>query len=86
MKWIALGLIRLYQRTLSPDHGFFRTLHPYGYCRFSPTCSQYGYLSIERFGVVRGSVITIWRILRCNPWSAGGIDAVPEKHTPCTKC
>ncbi len=66
--------IRLYQKTLSPDHGFLKHWYPYGYCKYTPTCSQYGYESIKKFGVVKGSMKTIWRILRCNPWSHGGLD------------
>jgi putative membrane protein insertion efficiency factor len=67
-----LALIRLYQMTLSkalPDNT----------CRFYPTCSHYGYTSIYRFGVIRGSLMATWRVLRCNPFNAGGFDPVPEK-------
>jgi len=78
MTWLALRLIRLYQKTLSPDTGWFRSLYPHGYCRFQPTCSQYTYEAIERFGVIRGSWLGFRRILRCNPWNAGGIDPVPR--------
>ena len=69
-----LWLIRLYQKTLSPDHGFFKFLHPQGYCRYYPTCSQYGYDVIKNRGIFVGSFKAVWRILRCNPWSKGGID------------
>ena len=48
-------------------------------CRFNPTCSNYGIEAISRFGAFKGSILTIKRILRCNPWSLGGIDPVPEK-------
>ncbi len=69
-----LWLILLYQRTLSPDHGWFKDSHPYGYCRFYPTCSQYGYEIIKKRGLLVGVPLTIWRILRCNPWNKGGMD------------
>jgi putative membrane protein insertion efficiency factor len=70
----ALLLIRLYQKTLSPDHSWLKRFHPYGYCRFYPTCSQYGYEVIQKRGLIRGVPRTIWRIFRCNPWNQGGID------------
>jgi putative membrane protein insertion efficiency factor len=69
MKWLALRLIRLYQRTLSV------ALPPS--CRFVPSCSQYGYEAIEKYGVFKGSLMAGWRILRCNPFSKGGYDPVP---------
>lgn len=75
-----LQLIRLYQRTLSPDHGWFKYRHPLGYCRFYPSCSQYAYDAIDRHGILRGGVLSLRRILRCNPFTRGGIDEVP--HDP----
>ncbi len=66
--------IRAYQYTLSPDHGWPRHLYPHGYCRFHPTCSEYGVMTIQKRGLFIGSVVVAWRILRCNPWSKGGID------------
>lgn len=74
-----LFLIRVYQVTLSFDHGPLKRFAPGGYCRFRPSCSQYTYEAIERYGVVRGLSLGTWRILRCNPWSAGGDDPVPEQ-------
>ncbi|MBQ8160168.1 MAG: membrane protein insertion efficiency factor YidD [Clostridia bacterium] len=47
-------------------------------CRFIPTCSEYAYTAIERFGVLRGGRMALWRLLRCNPFSQGGYDPVPE--------
>ena len=70
MKWLALGCIRLYQRTVS------RVLPPS--CRFVPSCSEYGYEAIQRYGIVRGGGMAIWRILRCNPWGGHGYDPVPD--------
>lgn len=70
----VLKIIRIYQKTLSFDHGFFSFLFPDGFCRFHPTCSEYGYAAIEKYGVFRGGGKTIWRVLRCNPFSKGGFD------------
>jgi putative membrane protein insertion efficiency factor len=69
-----LVLIKLYQRTLSPDHGPLKAVFPEGYCRFYPTCSEYGYQTIKKRGLVVGSFKTFWRVLRCNPWGKGGVD------------
>ena len=80
MKYLLLGLIRLYQHTLSFDHGPLRRLFPGGYCRFYPSCSQYGYESVERHGFFRGSGLLLWRICRCHPYHTGGYDPVPEKE------
>lgn len=71
-----LLLIKCYQLTISPDHGFFKGFFPHGYCKFRPTCSQYGHDAIEKFGVVRGGLMTVWRVLRCNPCSRGGEDRI----------
>lgn len=73
MKKIFLKLIRFYQTGISPNTP--------PRCKYYPTCSQYGYEAIERFGVLKGGALTIWRILRCNPFSRGGYDPVPEKKT-----
>ncbi len=62
--------IRLYQRFLSP-------LLP-ARCRYYPTCSSYAIEAVQVHGVLKGSVLGSWRVLRCNPWSLGGVDHVPE--------
>ncbi|MFN7160126.1 MAG: membrane protein insertion efficiency factor YidD [Candidatus Gracilibacteria bacterium] len=70
-------LVRVYQKTLSPDHGvIFKQMYPYGYCKYHPTCSEYGCQAFEKKGFVKGMLLTIWRILRCNPFSKGGEDPV----------
>ncbi len=66
--------ITVYQKTLSPDHGVLRFLFPQGYCKFHPTCSEYGYRCIATYGLGLGGVKAIGRVLRCNPWSQGGVD------------
>jgi uncharacterized protein len=71
MKYVLMGLIRLYQRIVSPLLG--------PVCRYYPSCSHYGYEAIRVHGSVKGTGLTVWRILRCNPWSAGGVDLVPER-------
>jgi len=73
-----LALIWIYQHTLSLDHGPLKVFFPIGYCQFQPSCSQYSYDSIEKHGVIKGSILSIWRIIRCNPWAKGGIDKVPD--------
>lgn len=74
IRYLVLKLIRLYQKTLSPDHGFLKSRHPYGFCRFQPTCSEYTYSAIKKYGILKGGVLGLWRVLRCNPWSEGGFD------------
>lgn len=72
-----LSLIRLYQKTLSLEHGFLGRVFGERFCRFYPTCSAYTYTAIERYGVVQGSFMGLRRILRCHPWNDGGVDPVP---------
>lgn len=79
MKRIILAIIRVYQKTLSLDQGPFSFLVSERICRFHPTCSEYTYIAIERFGIFRGGVLGLRRIVKCHPWNAGGYDPVPEK-------
>ena len=74
LKIIFLKIIRLYQKSLSPDQGWFKYYYPHGFCRFHPHCSEYGYQAVEKYGVLKGLIKTISRILRCNPLSNGGYD------------
>ena len=69
MRRALLFLIRLYQRTLSQ-------VTP-ATCRFYPSCSEYGYQAIARYGVFRGGWMAVKRIARCNPFNPGGYDPVP---------
>jgi uncharacterized protein len=74
IKALLIAAIKVYQNTISPDHGWFRAFHPYGYCRFSPTCSMYAVQALERYSLPRALVKIVWRVLRCNPWNKGGKD------------
>lgn len=69
-----VAIIKIYQKTLSPDHGVFKYRHPYGFCRFQPSCSQYSIQAIEKYGPITGSLKAAWRVLRCNPFNKGGED------------
>ena len=71
-------LIVIYQRTVSLDHGLLSKFVPFRMCRFHPTCSEYGYEALGRFGLIQGSWLTLKRIFRCHPWSPGGHDPVPK--------
>ena len=73
MKRLLLGLIRIYQRGISP-------LSP-PCCRFIPTCSQYAAEAIERFGVFKGGWLALRRLLKCHPFHKGGYDPVPPKKS-----
>ncbi|MEB1806752.1 MAG: membrane protein insertion efficiency factor YidD [Bacillaceae bacterium] len=73
MKRLLLGIIYLYQKIISP-------LKP-PTCRFHPSCSHYGFEAIKRFGAIKGSWLTLKRILKCHPFHPGGLDPVPEKET-----
>jgi len=64
--WALRASIRLYQMTLSP-------INP-TVCKFQPTCSHYGLEAVRKYGTLKGSALTTWRIMRCNPWSEGGED------------
>jgi putative membrane protein insertion efficiency factor len=72
---LLIGVIRLWRLLISPLYG--------PTCKYHPSCSAYGLEAVRRHGAVRGSALTAWRILRCNPWSDGGIDDVPPARS-CT--
>lgn len=73
-KWIMVGVIKVYQWTISPLLG--------PRCKYYPSCSNYGLEAVRRHGAVTGFALGVWRVLRCNPWSHGGIDDVPRKGEP----
>jgi hypothetical protein len=69
MRWLALKLIRFYQLAISP------WLPPS--CIYTPTCSQYGFEAISKYGIFKGGWLALRRILRCHPFAQGGYDPVP---------
>lgn len=77
LKRMALVFIRIYQKTISFDHGILRYFYPNGYCKFHPTCSEYAARAIDKHGVLKGSFLAMRRLLRCHPFSQGGVDEVP---------
>lgn len=80
MKKIILSAIRLYQKTSFLHIDLLKMIFStQSICRFYPTCSNYTYLAVERFGVLRGLWLGAKRIIRCNPWNKGGVDPVPDK-------
>ena len=71
MKQLAVLLVRAYRFLVSPLLG--------PRCKYHPSCSQYAIEALEEFGFLRGSVLAGWRLLRCNPWSHGGVDYAGEQ-------
>jgi putative membrane protein insertion efficiency factor len=69
---IAVAPLVVYGRVISP------LLPPR--CRYEPTCSRYAVQAIRRYGILKGTVLGVWRLLRCNPWSHGGYDPVDAQH------
>ncbi|MCC7357476.1 membrane protein insertion efficiency factor YidD [Candidatus Uhrbacteria bacterium] len=70
-------LIIIYQHTISPDHGIISPLFSYTVCRYTPTCSEYSYWALDKYGLLKGIWLTIKRLGRCTPWHIGGHDPVP---------
>ena len=71
LRAIAIAPVRLYQRVISPAMP--------ARCKYYPTCSEYAVGAIRRYGILRGTVLAAWRLLRCNPWSHGGVDFVEDQ-------
>jgi putative membrane protein insertion efficiency factor len=71
MRYLLIGPIWLYRRTVS------RVLPPS--CKYHPSCSQYALDALRRYGLVRGAILAGWRLLRCNPWSHGGVDYAEDQ-------
>ena len=69
MREKVIALIRFYQKNISPLKGTK--------CPYNPTCSNYALQAVEKYGVVQGGFLALWRIIRCNPFSHGGYDPVP---------
>jgi len=72
LRAVFVAPIRFYQRCISPAIP--------NRCRYYPSCSEYAAQAVGRWGILRGSVLAAWRVLRCNPWSAGGIDPVSDQR------
>lgn len=79
IKRIILKLINIYQETLSLDHGWLGRVFPNKRnCKFTPTCSMYSYGVIDKYGVFKGGILSVKRILKCNPWATPGqYDPIP---------
>jgi uncharacterized protein len=67
VRYVGIGFVRLYRVTLGPLFGS-------GHCRYHPSCSQYAIDAFREYGFFKGAVLAGWRLLRCNPWSRGGVD------------
>ena len=74
--YVAIKILKIYQKTLSFDHGILKVFFPHGYCRFRPTCSDYAIAAVEKYGFIRGGFKSLWRVMRCNPWNKGGYDPI----------
>lgn len=77
-KNIGLILIKIYQKLFSFDHSFWAKHTNYRVCIYHPSCSEYTYQAIDRFGLIKGSIMGFFRIMRCNPMSEPGEDPVPN--------
>lgn len=75
----AVALIAVYQITISPDHSWLKAKYPHGYCRFYPSCSEYSKQSINKFGLIKGLILSARRLFRCHPWAEPKIDPVPDQ-------
>lgn len=71
---VCVAILLVYRKLISPIYG--------DVCRYYPSCSRYTLEAIQQWGVIRGIGLGAWRILRCNPWSSGGVDDIPEPKRP----
>jgi uncharacterized protein len=71
LRRLATAPVRLYQRAISP-------VLP-ARCKYHPSCSEYAVEAVRRYGILRGVTLAVWRLLRCNPWSHGGVDFVEDQ-------
>jgi putative membrane protein insertion efficiency factor len=71
LRRIATAPVRFYQRAVSPGLP--------ARCKYYPSCSEYAVQAVRRYGILRGVVLAAWRLLRCNPWSYGGVDFVEDQ-------
>ena len=73
MRYLGMALVWAYRLTLKPFVG-------QGHCKYHPSCSQYALDAYREFGLFRGSILAGWRLLRCNPWSRGGVDYARDQR------
>lgn len=79
MKYILIGIVKIYQKLLSFDHGIPHKLFPgVRVCIYHPSCSEYTVIALKKYGTFIGGYMAIRRIISCGPWSAGGFDPVKE--------
>lgn len=71
MRKVIIAILKGYKKYISPHLG--------NNCRFTPTCSEYGMQAVETHGVLKGGLLTLWRLLRCNPFGKAGYDPPPQK-------
>jgi putative membrane protein insertion efficiency factor len=72
VKYLGIGLVRAYRLVASP-------FLPPNTCKYHPSCSQYALDALREYGLVRGAILAGWRLLRCNPWSHGGVDQAADQ-------
>jgi uncharacterized protein len=72
VKYLLIGLVYVYRWTVSPLLG--------NRCKYHPSCSQYALDALREYGFLKGSVLAGWRLLRCNPWSHGGVDYAHDQR------
>jgi uncharacterized protein len=72
VKYVGIGLVYVYRYAVSPAFA--------GSCKYHPSCSQYAIDALRQYGFLRGSVLAAWRLLRCNPWSRGGVDYAEDQR------
>ena len=70
MKWLSIKIIKIYRNIPDPWHNS---------CRYTPTCSEYAIIALNRYGFIKGWYLSFKRIFRCSPWGGSGYDPVPEK-------
>jgi len=73
MKYIGIGVVYIWRYSI----GVFL---PKGQCKYHPSCSQYALDALREYGLVKGSILAAWRLLRCNPWSHGGVDYAKDQR------